>query len=95
MVSFGSSKREESITQALGQIRHLQSLSYKNNELKGWLDRTTAMLKTEFGAESAEVRRFTNAPGRAFTIGTETGKEQEYQRQIDCYEEVLKNLLGR
>lgn len=95
MVSFGSSKRETMINQVLEQLRYLQTLPYRNNEYKPWLDKTTAALKTEFGPESAEVRRFTNAPGKAFVVGTETGREQEYQRQLEAYEEALNGFLGR
>ena len=94
MVEFSSSKRETMLKQALEQVSHLQGLPYRNGEFKGWLDRTTAALKTEYGAESSEVRRFVNAPGRAFVVGTETGRAQEYQRQLESYEEVLRALLG-
>ena len=94
MVEFSSSKRETMLKQALEQIRHLQGLSYRNGEMKGWLDRTTASIKAEYGEGSSEARRFVNAAGKAFVVGTETGKEQEYQRQLESYEEVLKNLLG-
>lgn len=94
MVEFSSSKRETMLKQALEQVPHLQGLSYRNSEFKGWLDRTTASIKAEYGAESSEVRRFTNAAGRAFVVGTETGKEQEYQRQLESYEDVLKALAG-
>ncbi len=94
MVEFGSSKRETLINQALEQIPHLQSLPYRNGEYRAWVDRVTASLKAEYGPESGEARRFVNAPGRAFVVGTETGKEQEYLRQLDCYEEALKSLLG-
>ncbi|MBI2851087.1 MAG: hypothetical protein HYX80_08635 [Chloroflexi bacterium] len=95
MVSFGSSKRETLVKQALEQIRYLQTLPYRNNEFKPWLDKTTAALKVEYGAESVEVRRFVNAAGKAFVVGTETGREQEYQRQLESYEEVLMGLVGR
>ena len=91
---MADTKRVTLVKQALEQIPHLQSLPYRNGEFKAWVDRVTASLKAEYGAESGEVRRFVNAPGRAFVIGTETGKEQEYQRQVESYEEVLKALLG-
>ena len=91
---MADTKKITVVKQALEQVPHLQGLSYRNSEFKGWVDRVTASLKTEYGAESAEVRRFTNAAGRAFVVGTETGKEQEYQRQIESYEDVLKALLG-
>jgi len=91
---LADTKRVTLVKQALEQIPHLQSLPYRNGEFKAWVDRVTASLKAEYGAESGEVRRFVNAPGRAFVIGTETGKEQEYQRQVESYEEVLKALLG-
>ena len=94
MVEFSSSKRETMLKQALEQVPHLQGLSYRNSEFKAWVDRVTASLKAEYGVESGEVRRFVNAPGRAFVVGTETGKEQEYQRQLESYEEVLKALAG-
>ena len=94
MVEFSSSKRETMLKQALEQLRYLQTLPYRNTEYKGWLDRTTASMKTEYGEASGEVRRFVNAPGRAFVVGTETGKAQEYQRQLESYEEVLNALLG-
>ena len=94
MVEFSSSKRETMLKQARDQIRHLKGLSYRNNEMKGWLDRTTASIKAEYGEGSSEARRFINAAGRAFVVGTETGKEQEYQRQLESYEDVLKSLLG-
>ena len=91
---MADTKRVILVKQALEQIPHLQQLSHRNGEFKGWVDRVTASLKAEYGAESSEVRRFTNAPGRAFVVGTETGKEQEYQRQLENYEDVLRALLG-
>jgi hypothetical protein len=94
LVEFSSSKRESMLKQALEHIRHLQGLSYHNSEFKGWLDRTTASIKSEYGEGSSEARRFVNAAGRAFVVGTETGKEQEYQRQLESYEDVLKAFLG-
>ncbi len=94
MVEFSSTKRETMLKQALADIRHLQGLSYHNNEFKGWLDRTTASIKAEYGEGSSETRRFVNAAGKAFVVGTETGKEQEYQRQLESYEDVLKSFLG-
>ena len=94
MVSFGSSKRETLVKQALEQLRYLQTLPYRNNEFRPWVDKTTAALKAEYGAESIEVRRFVNAPGKAFVVGTETGREQEYQRQLENYEEVLRAMVG-
>ena len=94
MVEFRSSKRDTLLRQTLEQVAYLKTLPYRNNEYRPWLDRTLASLKAEYGAESSEVRRFTNAPGRAFVVGTETGKMDEYQRQLESYEEVLKALLG-
>ena len=94
MVEFGSSKRVTLLKQALAKVRYLQTLPYRHTEYKGWLDRVTASLKAEYGEESSEFRRFVNAPGRAFVVGTETGKAQEYQRQLESYEEVLNALLG-
>ena len=94
MVSFGSAKRETLVKQALEQLRYLQTLPHRNNEFKPWVDKTAAALKAECGAESTELRRFTNAPGTAFVIGTETGREQEYQRQLENYEEVLRAMVG-
>jgi hypothetical protein len=96
VVEFSSSKKQsELINKALAEIPHLQGLPYKNSELKAWVDKTAAALKAEFGAESSEARRFVNAPGKAFVVGTETGRQQEYYRQIDCYEEALRNMLGK
>jgi len=81
------------VKQALEQIPHMKSLPYRNGEYKAWIERVITSLRAEYGVESSEARRFMNAPGKAFVVGTETGREQEYQRQLDCYEEVLKSLL--
>ena len=94
MVEFSSSKRESMLKGALEQVPHLQRMAYQNSEFKGWLDRTTAAVKAEYGDNSPELRRFTNAAGKAFVVGTETGRQQEYARQIEAYEDVLKSLLG-
>ncbi len=94
MVEFSSVKRETLLRRGLEQIEELKRQSYHNKEYKAWLESFTASLRAEFGAESGEVRRFVNAPGRAFVVGTETGKEEEYQRQLECYEEVLKGMVG-
>jgi hypothetical protein len=95
VVEFSSPKKQsELINKALAEIPHLQGLPYKNTELKAWVDKTAAALKAEFGDGSSEFRRFINAPGKAFVVGTETGRQQEYYRQIDCYEETLRSLLG-
>ena len=91
---MADTKKITVVKQALEQVPHLQGLSYRNSEFKAWVDRTTASIKAEYGDESSQVRRFVNAAGRAFVVGTETGKEQEYQRQLESYEDVLKALLG-
>jgi hypothetical protein len=54
----------------------------------------TQVLERIYGKDSAEYRRFVNAPGKAFIIRTETAQIEEYHRKLDCYESALKSLIG-
>ena len=87
-------KQVEQLQQALEGIYHLRALHYSNGEFTAWQNRVSQMLELAYGKDSAECRRFINAPGKAFLVRTETGQEQEYHRRLDCYEEVLKSLIG-
>lgn len=87
-------KQVEEIKQALDEILDLRRLHYKNGQVTAWQNKVCRMLEATYGKESAEYRRFVNAPGKAFIIRTELGQEQEYHRQLDCYEEVLKALIN-
>ncbi|MBI4180418.1 MAG: hypothetical protein HY528_00625 [Chloroflexi bacterium] len=81
------------IKQALDEILDLRRLNYKNSQLTAWLNKVSRTMEAAYGKDSAEYRRFVNAPGKAFIIRTELGQEQEYHRQLDSYEEVLKSLI--
>ncbi len=94
MVEFGSMKRENLLRRGLEQIEELKRQSYHNKEYRAWLESFIGSLKLEYGENAREVSRFVAAPGKAFVVGTETGKEQEYQRQLESYEDVVKSLLG-
>lgn len=87
-------KQVEVVKQALEGIYHLRTLHYSNGEFTAWQNRVLQTLDSAYGKESAESRRFVNAPGKAFLVRTETGQAEEYNRRLDCYEEVLKALLG-
>ncbi len=81
------------VKQALDELSNLRELRFGNHELPAWIDRVCRMLELTYGKESAEYNRFVNAPGKAFIVRTEMGQDQEYHRQLDCYEESLKSLL--
>ncbi len=87
-------KQVEQLKEAMEEIYHLRTLHYKNGEFAAWKDRVSKMLGAAYGNESTECHRFINAPGKAFIVRTETGQEQEYQRQLDCYEEAFKSLIN-
>lgn len=74
-------------------INFLRTLHYTNGEFPAWMKRVTELLKQAFGEDSAEYRRFVNAPGKAFIVRTETGMTEEYLRKLDCYETALKSLV--
>ncbi len=82
----------EMLKQALDEVPNLRTLRLGNYELPMWRDRVCRMLESAYGKESAEYNRFVNAPGTAFIVRTEMGQDQEYHRQLDCYEEALKSL---
>ncbi len=87
-------KQVELLKQTLYEIPHLRALHFKNGEFAVWKNKVCRMLESDYGKESAEYRRFLNAPGKTFIIRTELGQEQEYHRQLDCYEEALKSLMN-
>ena len=87
-------KQEELLKQALDEIPHLRGLHFRNGEFTMWKNKASRMLESAYGLESIEYRRFVNAPGKAFIVLTEMGQEQEYNRQLDCYEEALKSLIA-
>ncbi len=87
-------KQVELLKQALDEISHLRALHFRNGEFTVWKNKVCQILESDYGKESAEHRRFINAPGKAFLIRTELGQEQEYQRQLDCYDEALKSLIN-
>jgi hypothetical protein len=87
-------KQVELLTQALNEIPHLRVLHFRNGEFAVWKNKVCQILESDYGKESAEYRRFVDAPGKAFVVRTELGQEQEYHRQLDCYEETLKSLIN-
>lgn len=86
-------KQVELLKQTLDEIPQLRALHFKNGEFAVWKNKVCRILESDYGKESAEYQRFLNAPGKAFVIRTELGQEQEYQRQLDCYEEALGSLI--
>lgn len=78
---------------ALKEMPELRKLRYNNRQLEMWKEKVGRMIESVYGNGSAEYRRFMNAPGKAFVVRTEMGEQQEYHRQLDCYEEVLKALI--
>ena len=87
-------KQVEVVKQALEGIYHLRSLHYSTGEFSPWQNRVLQALDSAYGKDSAESRRFVNAPGKSFIVRTETGQRDDYDRRLDCYEEVLKSLLN-
>ncbi len=87
-------KQVELLKKALDEIPHLRALHFKNGEFAVWKNEVCRILELGYGKESAEYRRFVNAPGKTFIIRTELGQEQEYRQQLDCYEEALKSLMN-
>ena len=87
-------KQVELLKQTLDEIPYLRALHFRNGEFTAWKNKVGKMLESDYGKESAEYRRFVNAPGKAFIVRTETGQEQEYHRCLDCYEEALKSLVS-
>ena len=75
-------------------INYLRTLPFHNREFPAWRERVTQLLEKIYGKDSAEQRRFVNAPGKAFVVRTEQGQRDEYHRKLDCYESVLKGLIG-
>jgi hypothetical protein len=75
-------------------INYLRTLPFHSPEFPAWRERVTQVLERIYGKDSAEYRRFVNAPGKAFIIRTETAQIEEYHRKLDCYESALKSLIG-
>jgi len=71
-------KQVELLKQKLDEIPYLRALHFKNGEFAAWKNKVCQMLESDYGKESAQ----------------ELGQEQEYGRQLDCYEEVLKSLIN-
>ncbi len=86
-------KQLELLKQRLDEIPHLRGLHFRNGEFTAWKNKVCQILESGYSKDSAEYRRFVNAPGKAFVVGTETGRTQEYYRQLECYEDALKSLL--
>lgn len=87
-------KQVELLKQALDEIPYLRALHFKNGEFAIWKNKVCQILESDYGKESAEYQRFVNAPGKAFIIRTELGQEQEYHRQLECYDEALRSLVA-
>ncbi len=87
-------KQVELLKQALDEIPYLRPLHFRNGEFTAWKNKVCQILESDYGKESAEYRRFVNAPGKAFIIRTELGQTQEYYRQLECYEEAIKSLMN-
>ncbi len=84
----------EPLKKALAEIPGLRGLHYRDTQLENWATRVSRLLEASYGKDSTQYRQFVNAPGAPFKMGTEYGMEQSYQQRIDCYEEVLKSLIG-
>ncbi|MFH1383035.1 MAG: hypothetical protein ABIH70_09135 [Chloroflexota bacterium] len=86
---------KEQLQQALDEIPHLRGLSVVSPEYISWKARVTRLLNEAYGDDSAESRRFANAAGTTFRVGTPTGRQQDYDWQLDCYADVLKSLIPK
>jgi len=88
-------KKEQNdlIKLAIDGINFLRTQHFRNAEFPAWMQRVTQMLEQIYGKDSAEYKRFMNAPGKAFIVRTETGLTEEYLRKLDCYEMALKSLI--
>jgi hypothetical protein len=75
-------------------INALRTMHYSNPEFKSWIKRVKELLVKAYGEDSAEYRRFINAPGKFFVVRTETGMTEEYLRKLDCYENALNSLIS-
>ena len=87
-------KQEELVKQALKEIPYLRGLHHSNGEFKKWKNNALRMLESAYGPESKEYRRFANATGTHFVVRTESGLEQDYLWQLECYEDALKSLVN-
>jgi hypothetical protein len=84
----------ELIKLAIDGVNFLRTQHFANGEFPAWRNRVTQLLQQTYGENSPEYRRFINAPGKSFIVRTETGQFEEYSRKLDCYESVLKSLVG-
>jgi hypothetical protein len=81
------------LQQSVDEVPRLRTLRFHDGEFTAWRDKVLRTLKSAYSEESAEYRRFLNAPGKSFIVRTETGQQEEYARRLECYETALKALL--
>jgi len=86
-------EQQELIKLALDGINYLRTLRHSNSEFPAWRYRVTQLLDRVYGENSAEYRRFVNAPGKSFIVRTQTAMTEEYLRKLDCYETALRSLI--
>ena len=87
-------EQKDLIKLSLDGINFLRTQRHNNSEFPAWKNRVSELITQAFGENSAELRRFVNAPGKAFIVRTETGLTEEYLRKLDCYESALKSLIA-
>ncbi len=80
---------------ALAEVLELRTLNHTNGQFTHWRDGVLRMLEKAYGPDSAQYRRFAEAPGKSFIVNTDLGLQQDYEFKLDCYESALKTLIDR
>ncbi len=83
------------LNKQLAEVSELRKLSYSTNEFPRWKNSVQQILTQAYGLDSAQYKRFENAPGKFFKVDTELGRQQSYHYQLEAFESALKTLIQR
>lgn len=91
---INNGKAIELLEQLIDEISHLQTLNYKNPELKPWLDRVKNILSLAF--DDDDYQKFVHARLRAdmFIMGDEI-HQSNYEHNLTTYKTILQSIIDK
>ena len=88
------SKAIEKLKGLIGEIPHLRTLKYENQEIKPWLTRVNNLLSLAFDDE--DYQKFTNAELRsAMRIMGDEVHQDNYQHNLTTRKTILQSILDK
>ena len=87
-------KALELLNEYLGEVEHLRTLHYKNDERWLWKDKVNVVLEAAFGKDSDEYKKWNYIFPVAVELSDE-GEQRDYLEDLQHYERMIKEILQK